>query len=90
MKNKNASDVHQVLREFYIDEPFIKLYSGEDMPKLSDVKNSNNVILKVIDDYSNKRIIIISCLDNLVKGAAGQAIQNMNVMFGFDETESLV
>ena len=44
----------------------------------------------MFSDYSKKKIVIVSCIDNLVKGAAGQAVQNMNIMFDFEETESLI
>ena len=46
--------------------------------------------INIFEDYSKEKIIIISCIDNLIKGAAGQAIQNMNLMFNFDEKESLI
>ena len=85
----NAEETLNFLEDFYKNEPFIKFFS-KNTPKLSDVQNTNDTVIKVFSDYSNKKIIIISCLDNLIKGAAGQAIQNMNLMFGFDETESLM
>ena len=44
----------------------------------------------IIEDYEKKKILIISSIDNLIKGASGQAIQNMNLMFGFKENESLI
>ena len=58
------------------------------IPKINDVQNTNNVLIKIFSDYEQNKIVIISCIDNLVKGAAGQVIQNMNIMFGLDETES--
>ena len=54
------------------------------------MKFTNNILLNIFEDYQKKKIIIISCIDNLVKGAAGQAIQNMNLMYDFDEKESLI
>tara|TARA_B100000029_G_C17572608_1_gene957141 strand:+ start:413 stop:1432 length:1020 start_codon:yes stop_codon:yes gene_type:complete len=84
----DSLEVLNVLKDFYKNEPFIKFFS-KDIPKLSDVQNTNDNVIKVFSDFKNKKIIIISCLDNLIKGAAGQAIQNMNLMFGFDQTESL-
>ena len=54
------------------------------------MKYTNNLLLNIFEDYKKKKIIIISCIDNLVKGAAGQAVQNMNLMYEFDEKESLV
>ena len=58
--------------------------------KLSEVQNTNKLIISVFENKSDKTIIIMSLLDNLIKGAAGQAIQNMNLMFGFNERESLI
>ena len=46
--------------------------------------------MKIFSDYSKKKIILVSCIDNLVKGASGQAVQNMNLMFDFKETEALI
>ena len=85
----NALEVFDFLKDFYKNEPFIKFFS-RDIPKLSDVQNTNDTVIRVFSDFAEKKIVIISCLDNLVKGAAGQAIQNMNLMFGFDVTESLI
>ena len=55
------------------------------IPKINDVQNTNNVLIKIFSDYEQNKIVIISCIDNLVK-AWWQAIQNMNIMFGLDET----
>ena len=78
-----------ILNNFYYNESFIKI-SKNKIPKLSEVQNTNNVNIGVFSDISKKQTVIISMIDNLVKGAAGQAIQNMNLMFGFDESESLM
>ncbi len=89
-KKYSSNDISKVLKDYYKDSYFISLYDNEKIPKVNDVKNTNKIALKVFEDYSGKRIIILSCIDNLVKGAAGQAIQNMNLMNGFDERESLI
>ena len=57
---------------------------------MSEVQGTNNVIINIFEDYEKKKILIISSIDNLIKGASGQAIQNMNLMFGFKENESLI
>ena len=76
------------MKNYYKNETFVHVdYKG--IPKLSDVQNTNNVKISVFTNKSKKTIIIMSLLDNLVKGAAGQAIQNMNLMFGLDETTGL-
>lgn len=70
------------------DKPFVRLIAPE-IPELKDIHYTNfcDISWKKIDD---KTIVIFSTIDNLVKGAAGQAIQNMNIMFGFDQTEGLL
>ncbi len=83
-------DYQKVLNDYYNDEPFIRIYTGSKIPSIKDVCNTNNVAIKIFSDFSKNKIVIVSCIDNLIKGASGQAIQNMNVMFGFDETESLI
>ena len=82
-------DIQNVLLNYYSKEPFVKL-NFKDPQKLSNVQGTNNISINVFSDYEKKRIMIISCLDNLIKGAAGQAIQNMNIMFNFGETEALL
>ena len=61
----------------------------KDPPALKDVRGTNYCDIHVTFDNRTKMIIIVSVIDNLVKGAAGQAVQNMNIMFGFDQTAGL-
>ena len=89
-KNQEKEEYENVLSAFYKDEMFIKIYRDSSMPCIKDVKGTNNVAIKVFNDYSKKKIVIVSCIDNLIKGASGQAVQNMNIMHGFREIESLV
>jgi len=79
-------EVGKVFREFYGDEFFIRLVDGS--PDINWVKNTNFVDIGWA--ASGDTVIVFVALDNLVKGAAGQAVQNMNVMFGIDEREGLV
>ena len=85
----NAEEAFDTLKNFYQNEIFVKIFKNK-IPKLSEVQNTNYVRIGVFADISKRKTIIISTIDNLVKGAAGQAIQNMNLMFGFNESESLV
>lgn len=62
---------------------------GDRPPATQMVRGSNHCLINVYDDRIAGRAIVVSTLDNLVKGSAGQAIQNMNVMFGLDETAGL-
>ena len=86
----SAEDYNLFLKDYFKDSPFVKIYPHNKIPKISDVKNTNNIAIKIFEDFSSKKIIIISCLDNLIKGAAGQAIQNMNIMNGFEQSEALI
>ena len=76
--------------EFYDKEEFVRVRNKAELPYSKLVQGSNYCDVAPVWDNRTKRIIVVSCIDNLVKGAAGQAIQNMNIMFGFDETEGLL
>src|ERR1700704_6374933 len=73
----------------YPGEPFVHMARKGVMPQTQNVRGSNYVQIGVIEDRIKDRAIVISTLDNLVKGSAGPAIQNMNLMFGFPETTGL-
>ncbi len=72
---------------FYANAPFVRL--REQTPAIKDVRGSNYCDLYVTYDKRTNMVIVISVIDNLIKGAAGQAVQNMNIMFGFEETIGL-
>ncbi|MDD4332202.1 MAG: Asd/ArgC dimerization domain-containing protein, partial [Methanosarcinaceae archaeon] len=74
-------------REFYKGKPFIRLVEG--VPSLSAVRGTNFCDIGFEVDPATGRIVVISAIDNLVKGASGQAIQNMNLMLGLEETRGL-
>jgi len=84
----NDNEIHGIYKEFYGNEPFIRLKEDNETPKTKDVIYTNfcDIAVKVTDN----RIIILSAIDNLIKGASGQAVQNMNVMYGFDEKQGLL
>ncbi len=77
----------QSILEMYKDEPFIRLV--DEAPNLNDVKGSNYCDIAVFETARGRTAILISAIDNLVKGASGQAIQNMNIMMGWEETTGL-
>ncbi len=79
-------EVRRVYEEFYRDKPFVRL---QESVRLSWVRGSNFCDLALFVDRRG-RIVVTSAIDNLVKGASGQAVQNMNLMMGFDETEGLL
>jgi N-acetyl-gamma-glutamyl-phosphate reductase len=74
--------------EMYKGEPFINVYA-EGLPELKHVNGSNCVNIGFVIDERLQRLVVVSALDNLVKGAAGQAVQNMNLLLGFPETMGL-
>lgn len=82
-----AADMKSVWQEFYADKPFVRVVN--DVPASRHVRGSNYCLLAAFDDRIDGRVILFSTLDNLVKGSSGQAIQNMNLMFGFGETAGL-
>jgi N-acetyl-gamma-glutamyl-phosphate reductase len=84
-----ADDLRGVLDQAYRGEPFVHVAKKGTMPQTQNVRGSNYVQIGVFADRIKNRAIVISVLDNLVKGSAGQAIQNMNLMFGFPETAGL-
>ena len=79
--------VMDVYKNFYRDEPFVKVVDTPPMTK--HTIGSNNCVIYPTVDVRTDRLIVISCIDNLLKGAAGQAVQNMNIMFGMPETNGL-
>ncbi|HEY2528095.1 MAG TPA: N-acetyl-gamma-glutamyl-phosphate reductase [Xanthobacteraceae bacterium] len=82
-------DLHALLLKAYVDEPFVHLLPYGVMPQTRHVRGSNMTFIGVAADRISGRAIIGSALDNLAKGASGQAVQNMNVMLGFPETMGL-
>lgn len=88
-KAENADAVRAVLREAYADEPFIRVAEKGVIPSTGHVRGSNYCMINVFDDRIPGRVIVIATIDNLVKGSAGQAIQNFNVAFGFPEATAI-
>jgi N-acetyl-gamma-glutamyl-phosphate reductase len=88
-KGSTAADLSKILEERYAGEPFVALAPPGVLPSTQFVRGSNRVMLGVYADRIPGRVILVSTLDNLVKGSAGQAIQNFNLMFGFEETLGL-
>ena len=81
-----AEDIKEIYDKFYKDKPFIRLYT---IPSLHNTRGSNFCDIGFELEEKTDRLVVISAIDNLVKGASGQAIQNMNLMFGLDEKEGL-
>ena len=86
----SAEDLLAVYEKRYSAEPFVRLYEPPYMPDLRGVARTNFCDIGVTLDAATGRAVVVSAIDNLVKGAAGQAVQNMNLMLGFDEAEGLL
>jgi N-acetyl-gamma-glutamyl-phosphate reductase len=82
--------VYEVYRSAYAGTRFIRLYPAGSIPQLAHVSGTNYCDIHCTLAPDGRRLVVVSCIDNLVKGAAGQALQNMNVMFGLDEAAGLL
>lgn len=81
--------IYDMYSDFYRDKPFIHIFKEGLLPEVKFVNGSNRCHIGFAVDRRLNRIVIVSAIDNLIKGAGGQAIQNMNIMFGLDETTAL-
>jgi N-acetyl-gamma-glutamyl-phosphate reductase len=86
---RSPEDLHAILLKSYAKEPFVHILPFGEMPQTRHVRGSNMTFIGVAKDRVPGRAIICSALDNLTKGASGQAVQNMNLMLGFPETLGL-
>ena len=84
-----GDDIRACLNLFYGERPFVRIYPEGILPETLYVKGTNYCDIGFRLDRKNGRVILISTIDNLVKGAAGQAVQNMNILMGIDETSGL-
>jgi len=87
---ERALDLLAIYEEFYAGEPFVRLYAPGKLPDLRAVEYTNFCDIGFVFDQESQRVIIVVVEDNLVKGASGQAVQNMNLLLGYPETESLL
>ncbi len=85
-RGRTPQELHEILLKFYTKEPFVHVLPYGEVPQSRHVRGSNMTFIGVTKDRIEGRAIIISTLDNLVKGASGQAIQNMNLVLGYPET----
>jgi N-acetyl-gamma-glutamyl-phosphate reductase len=88
-RGRAAQDLHAILAKAYAKEPFVHVLPFGQVPHTRHVRGSNMTFIGLADDRLPGRAIIVSALDNLTKGASGQAVQNMNVMLGYPETMGL-
>jgi len=88
LSGKNPDTWHHLLSKAYADESFVRVLSEGVLPSTAGVRGSNRCDIGVVVTGKDEAVVV-SCIDNLVKGAAGQALQNANIMFGLDESLGL-
>ncbi len=86
----SADQLHALYKKFYKTEPFVRLLEPGRQPELAHVVRTNFCDIGLAVSENKKTLVITSAIDNLVKGASGQAVQNMNIMSGFNESEGLL
>jgi N-acetyl-gamma-glutamyl-phosphate reductase len=85
-----ADEIEALYRSFYAEKPMVRVLPAGQLPELQHVTHTNFCDLGFALDPAGERLVVLSCLDNLGKGAAGQAVQNMNEMFGYPGTTGLL
>lgn len=88
-QEKTGAEVEALFRQFYAGRPMVRIWPAGTLPELQHVAHTNFCDIGFALDSSGRRLVLISCLDNLGKGAAGQAVQNWNHMLGIEEQTSL-
>jgi len=88
-KTMTSADLVKLYKEFYRGEPFVRVLDEGNFPSTAFVRGSNFCDIGIAVDSRSGRVIVVSAIDNLVKGASGQAVQNMNIMCGFPEAMGL-
>ena len=88
-KLTKSVDLQQLFEQRYADEPFVDILPAGSHPETRSVRGANICRIAVHQPQQGDTVVVLSVIDNLVKGASGQAIQNMNIMFGFNETLSI-
>jgi N-acetyl-gamma-glutamyl-phosphate reductase len=88
-KKSKTEEFLNTFEEYYQKEPFIRICPGGKLPNTKDVRGSNYCDIGVKVNESGSQAVVVTAIDNLVKGASGEAVQNMNIMLGFSETMGL-
>ena len=89
-KNINQNKIINLLKKYYKNAKFVKIMKKDQLLSTNDVINTNNCFISVCKSKYKNKIIILSAIDNLIKGGSGQAVQNMNLKFKFPEKEGLI
>jgi N-acetyl-gamma-glutamyl-phosphate reductase len=88
--NRTAAECLAIVKKAYHNEPFVRMREPSDLPSIAGVMHTNFCDITFTGGEKGQPVIAVAALDNLVKGASGQAVQNMNIMFGFPETTGLL
>tara|TARA_Y100001970_G_C14127595_1_gene799861 strand:+ start:119 stop:1141 length:1023 start_codon:yes stop_codon:yes gene_type:complete len=88
-KNVNLKKIQTILKRFYKNQEFVKISKINTLISTNDVINTNNCYISVCKSKYNNKIILLSAIDNLIKGGSGQGVQNMNILFDFNIDEGL-
>tara|TARA_Y100000590_G_scaffold468612_1_gene652107 strand:- start:2579 stop:3601 length:1023 start_codon:yes stop_codon:yes gene_type:complete len=88
-KNANIDKIIGNLKKFYMDKMYVKIAVKNSLISTNDVINTNNCLVSICESKSKNKIIILSAIDNLIKGGAGQAVQNLNILFNFKQNMGL-
>jgi N-acetyl-gamma-glutamyl-phosphate reductase len=88
-REMTAAEIESCFREFYVDSPWVRVFAASDLPQIQFSLHTNFCDIGFCLAPDRRRLVVVSCLDNLLKGAAGQAVQNMNLMYGWSEQEGL-
>jgi N-acetyl-gamma-glutamyl-phosphate reductase len=84
-----TADFQKIFEDRYQGEPFVDVLPGGSEPDTRSVRATNSCRIAVHRPHGGDTLVVLSVIDNLVKGASGQAVQNMNIMFGLEETMGL-
>ena len=87
---ESAASIQALYEERYQGEAFVDVMPLKSHPETRSVRGANTCRIAIHQPQGGKRLVVLSVIDNLVKGAAGQAVQNMNLMFGYPETTGLL
>jgi N-acetyl-gamma-glutamyl-phosphate reductase len=90
VKKLKTEELLDAFEDYYREEPFIRIYPKGKLPNTKDVRGSNFCDIGVAVSEPDGRAVVITAIDNLVKGASGEAVQNMNIMLGYPETTGLL
>lgn len=87
-KGGDTAAIQEIYRNYYAEKPFVRI--SETSPNTAEVRGSNRCVIRPLVDARTGKLVVVSVIDNLIKGQAGNAVQTANIMLGFDETDGLM